>query len=324
MLGLLNKQKFCKFFYFCFVLILFFFQQAKASDLQLLSDLQAKHTNIPSTGLKVFWWNIGCGLESSELKNKDKKNTTVLELNLIALSKASFKPDVLILGEFCPYTMSLDDQNAIKSFYKNNIHIERNVPKFKTSNGGLNQRNGFWILSDMPIELKVDEILHAQENSEQSHEDRKFVVVKVLKNNKIYFINPVHLVNPWRSIYAKQGLIGAGVEVTLGQKNANAVQTRNLIQKLKKFDAQSHPFLTIGDFNSPGNIYGLSGYGYSLMANSFIKLRSDFEPTFLGDGQIPASDIDHAFGLNLQASYAQVWPLEGSRHLPLYLVINEP
>jgi endonuclease/exonuclease/phosphatase family metal-dependent hydrolase len=292
-------------------------------DLILNQSLNIDHTNIPNQGLKVVWWNIGCGLETSEIKTRADRNTTNLELNLIRFSESEYKPDVLIIGEFCPYTMSNSDQAKLKSLYRNNIHIERNIPQFRTSSGGINQRNGFLILSDSPIDLVSDEVLSATADFKESRDDRRFIVFKLQKNNKFFYINPVHLVNPWRAIYASKGVLGTAAELTSGDSNPNALQIKNLIAKINEFKIQNLPFLTIGDFNSPGSIYGFSGYGFSLMSRNMTKLRDGYDITFLGDGPFPETDIDHAFGLNVKSTYNAVWPLEGSRHLPIYLVIDE-
>lgn len=295
---------------------------ASEPNLILTQGLTHHHTNIPDQGLKVVWWNIGCGLETSETKTRADRNTTNLELNLIRFSESEFKPDVLIVGEFCPYTMSNSDQAKLKSLYRNNIHIERNIPLFRTASGGVNQRNGFLILSDSPIKLIRDEVLSVTADLKESRGDRRFVVFELKKNNKNFYINPVHLVNPWRAIYASKGVLGAAAELTSGDSNPNSLQTRNLISLINGFD-QNVPFLTIGDFNSPGSIYGFSGYGFSLMSRNMTKLRRGYDMTYLGEGPFPATDIDHAFGLNVKSTYDAVWPLEGSRHLPIYLVIDE-
>lgn len=295
---------------------------ASETNLILTEALTDRHVNIPEQGLRVVWWNIGCGLETSETKTRADRNTTNLELNLIRFSESEFKPDVFIIGEFCPYTMSDSDQSKLKSLYKNNLHIERNIPLFRTASGGVNQRNGFLILSDSSIKLIRNEILPATADLKESRDDRRFVVFELEKNNKTFYINPVHLVNPWRTIYSNQGVLGAAAELTSGDSNPNSLQIANLISMINSFD-QSVPFITIGDFNSPGSIYGFSGYGFSLMNRNMTKLRRGYDMTYLGEGPFPATDIDHAFGLNLKSTYDAVWPLEGSRHLPIYLVIDE-
>lgn len=290
-------------------------------DLELNDNLSERHMSIPNSGLKVMWWNIGCSLEAAEKKFAEK-NTTNIERNLLAMSQSNYKPDVLILGEFCPYHMSSQDQNALKSLYRYSDHIEANVPQHVGSDGKINVRNGFLILSNFSISRVKNETLPAKTNAQESKDDRRFVVYQITKGNKDYFINPVHLVNPWRKIFADKGLFGAALEITGGRDNSNAVQVQNLKSKIEASGFQSERFLSIGDFNSPGSLKGFSGYAYKLMSDFMDTLKRSHTPTFVGEGSFPASDIDHAFGANIQPLYSEVWPLEGSRHLPIYLVID--
>ncbi len=309
-------------FFLIYLLINCSIASADTSMFTTYNPILPTHTSIPTSGLKVVWWNIDCGLESSEQKISGHLQTTNLERNLKELSISEFKPDVLILGEYCPYSMSDTDQTLLKNTFKYNYHLERNIPQFKTASGGVNQRNGFLVLSDYRIRILKEEVLFANLNSAESKDNRKYLLFKVTKDDQDYLINPVHLVNPWRDIYKKSGLFSTFNELAYGEQNPNAIQIQNLIEKFKDNKIEGTPYLMIGDFNSPGSISGFSGWGFKQLQNNLDKLFPGHEDTYLGDGPFPATNIDHAFGYSLNAPYTMIWPLDGSRHLPLYVVIH--
>lgn len=284
--------------------------------------ITSAHKNIPSSGLKIVWWNIGCGLETGIKKIKENPQTTALEENLILLANSPIKPDVLILGEYCPYSMSTQDQNQLIGSFKNYYHLERNIPYRKTSEGKVNQRNGFLILSDLDISVLEQETLFATKDSSKSNDNRMYLLFKVQKDGKDFLINPVHLVNPWRELFNEQGIFGVFAELTSGAENKNAVQIANLLEKYNTHSQAGVPYIIVGDFNSPGRIMGVSGFGYNLLSKSMIPLMHNNDITFVGEGAFPASNIDHAFGVNTDSTYAKVWPFAGSLHLPIYLVIK--
>lgn len=307
------------------LLVPFFSFAQNLEELQKFTSIESitsQHTTIPTDGFKVIWWNIDCGLESSEVKIRSDLQTTNLESNLKSLSSSIYKPDVLILGEYCPYSMSNDDQQFLKNSFRHNYHLERNIPRFTTSSGGVNQRNGFLILSDYSIEILKEEVLYASADNSDSRSNRKYLLFKIRKDNQDYMINPVHLVNPWREVYNNSGLFSTFSEITYGSQNANSIQIKNLIDKYKNNKVDGTPYLMIGDFNSPGSLAGFSGWGFSQINKNLTRLFSGHENTFIGDGVFPSTNIDHAFGYFLNSLYAEVWPLDGSRHLPLYLVID--
>lgn len=302
---------------------LFCYSKASIHNFRTIEPISSMHYKIPKNGLSVFWWNIGCGLESSQIKVKEDLQTTSLEINLINLSNLELtKPDVLILGEYCPFSISDKDQKNIISAFKHSYHLDRNIPEFKTRSGGVNQKNGFLVLSDYDIDLSALDTLYAQSSNQPTNDDRSFLVFKIVKEGVAYHVNPVHLVNPWRELYKSEGAWKAIKEITKGVSNTNAIQVANLKQKISEYKKESDLFLSIGDFNSPGSLIGFSGYGYKLMSNFMNALMPDHAITFLGDGPFPATNIDHAFGTNIKTLYSKVWPLEGSRHLPIYLVID--
>ncbi len=297
-------------------------QNIELASFTSVDQIENEVANIPKKGLKVVWWNIDCGLETSEVKIRSNLRTTNLEANLKKLTSSSFKPDVLILGEYCPYSMSEEDQRFLKDAFKDNHHVERNIPRFTTASGKVNQRNGFLILSDYPIDVLKEETLHAKEDKSDSRSDRKYILFKVQKNNQDFMINPVHLVNPWREIYNNDGLFGTFSEITYGSQNLNSIQIKNLLAKYNENKLSNTPYLMIGDFNSPGSLSGFSGWGFNQLNKQMDRLFSGHDDTFIGDGVFPSTDIDHAFGHSLESLYAEIWPLDGSRHLPLYVVID--
>lgn len=289
----------------------------------LLEDkLASFRKNVPKKGLKVVWWNIDCGLETTPEKIQNNLKTTNLESNIIALASSEYKPDVLILGEYCPYSTSKKDQEVIINSFKYSHHIERNIPKFTTSNGRVNQKNGFLVLSDYPMEQVMNERLWSKKDRSASQDDRRYLLFSIVKEEKTYFINPVHLVNPWREIYNNKGKFKVFSEVTMGNSNANALQVDQLIYNFNRYVPVDSSFLMVGDFNSPGSLMGFEGYGYKRLRQSFLVSSMSHQPTFKGDGPFPPCDLDHAFGQNLRFAYSEVWPLQGSRHLPLYVVIE--
>jgi hypothetical protein len=145
-----------------------------------------------SKGLRVFWWNIQMGLLSHA------KSSAPLDENLFSLTQhKTWAPHVLILGEYQPGAIS-DEVLAL---------IEQKYPyqHYETYNTS-NQDRGILFLSSLPFQRVAREKLGWGRQGRLPDED-EYVFDRVFQNFKIdykktsYFLMPVHLLNPWKTIH---------------------------------------------------------------------------------------------------------------------------
>lgn len=272
--------------------------------------------------LRVMWWNIDCATTTAKV-NGSKSYKSNLEKNILNILSSELRPEVLILGEYCPIYLSDNFEKVLQGKYKYKHHLERNIPQYKTSSGKTNQRNGIMVLSDHPLKLLADEPLYASnEKLQNDKKNRRYILLQIAKGSRKVYLNPLHLYNPWREYRAQYGLISTFMEIEGGSENPNALQGRQVVEKNLNYVSPESSLLVIGDFNSPKSFYAVNGYTYKALNNSFQSLIADTSDTYLDSGAFMSSSIDHAFGQNLKALYGRVLPLAGSGHLPLYLIVE--
>lgn len=272
--------------------------------------------------LKVMWWNIDCATSVKRL-DKSSRYKSNLEENLVKLINSSFRPDVLILGEYCPYYLSDAFEKTLNESYAFKHHLVRNIPQFKTSSGKTNERNGIMVLSDHSLKRVVEDTLYASfEDRKDDKMNRTYLLLEVSKGQKKLYLNPLHIYNPWREYRDQYGAIATLLEIDSGQNNANAYQAKQIVEKNLRNVSLDEQLLIIGDLNSPKNFYAINGLGYKTLTHNYVSLISDTADTYIQGGAFMNTAIDHAFGQNIDALYGRVWPLAGSGHLPIYLVLE--
>jgi endonuclease/exonuclease/phosphatase (EEP) superfamily protein YafD len=125
-------------------------------------------------------------------------------------------------------------------------------------------------------------------------------------------------------------------EMVSGEQNPLLFQTRRLISFLERdfgVDFKDEPVLVIGDFNFPKSLLGVETRGHEVLhekglfeafrgAPDTFPARSSNE---FGKGPFKYGRVklDHAFvspGVTITA--AEVLPLKGSDHYPIYVVLN--
>lgn len=294
------------------------FESFESNDELAIHDL-----NLPETdnSIRILWWNIDCGTATQRLSGH-RNYKSVLEKNILTLVNSAFRPDVLILGEYCPYYLDDNFESFLKSNYRYKHHLVRNIPQFRTSSGRINERNGIMVLSDYSLNIERESVLHGNEQQDSTDKrNRKYLLLSLKAHGEKIFLNPVHLFNPWRDYRNNHGLLATFFEIESGKNNANAIQGRQIVKNNLSYVEKEEKLLIVGDFNSPRSFYAVDGYVYKELSRNYVSLVDDLSDTYMGGGFMNTI-IDHAFGQNLQALYSKVWPLKGSGHLPVYIVIE--
>jgi hypothetical protein len=140
-------------------------------------------TDGETEGLKVMWWNIGCsstrGLNKMTPQQKAQVDPVHQWSNLKKLIQSdALKPDVLILGEYCPGSFDQSTYDSLKSAYPHILRIKKPNALYKV-------RNGFRVFSKYKIQNKNIGVLNA-ENFVES-QNMKDCAAGVKKHNKTSF-----------------------------------------------------------------------------------------------------------------------------------------
>ncbi len=272
--------------------------------------------------VRVMWWNIDCATSATKIRGQ-KSYKSNLEKNILDIINSDMRPNLLILGEYCPYYLSPEFAKTIFGKYKYNHHLVRNIPEFKTSSGKTNERNGIVVLSDYSLSPVIQEVLYADEkNKTNDKKNRSYLLLKVKNKFREFYLNPLHLYNPWRNFFSENGMFSTFFEIDSGTQNPNAQQGKQVIEKNMTYTAESDSLLIIGDLNSPKNFYKVDGYVYKMFNANYVSLIADTSDTFVSSSMFQSSAIDHAFAQNMNAVYGRVLPLAGSGHLPIYIIIQ--
>lgn len=292
-----------------------------------------------SSSLKVFWWNIACSSTKGlgDLTTLDQKNVNPQNAwqNLLALIKSPAAPDLIVLGEYCPYAFDQATYDQIVEDYPHKFRIVKMSPAYGMRNGmrvfsrlPLDSAEALHLdagdLSDFPIFKDCAEQIKTR-NPKKFQNDywaRDYAKVQLRKNDAEFTLLALHLSNPWRILRSCSGKLEAGLELARGELNPNYVQVQNLVETHQE---TSH-LVALGDFNAPKNFFGSSDsasynllssvWGESLVRsneNTFIDLHSSFG----------SYSIDHAFtSSDLSSSFGEVVPFAGSDHLPIYILVE--
>lgn len=292
---------------------------------------------IPEEGLKILWWNIACsstkglkGLNDEVAYNAQPKN---LWQNLRVLIKSEQKPDLIVLGEYCPRAFDQATYDQMDALYPYKRAIQKMSPVYKN-------RNGMRIFSKVPFDtveegfIKSDEIgnfpvlrdcdsttKNGNTAFKQDFWKKAYTKVLVKFEGRAVSLLPVHLSNPWRIYRSCGGTFKAGVEILTGTENPNYSQAQDLIKKFQ--DEKS--FVVFGDFNAPKGFFGSQSSTYRLLSSVWGEsLIVSYEETYVDlFSSFGSHAIDHAFASSdIRATFAEVIPFAGSDHLPLYFVIE--
>lgn len=243
--------------------------------------------------------------------------------NLRALLDSHYKPEVLILGEYCPSDFDHPTYEEIVNHYPHVHRVVKSNPNYK-------KRNGLRVFSLYPLKVK-DEVLLTHGNfasqfleglctGEVGTSDalwsRHLSILEVEKPNKSFTLLPVHFANPWRPLARCANQFFVWAEIHRGQENLNYRQAQDLLN----FVDTETKSLVIGDFNAPrrGNVF-LNSKAYQLLEDFFgPNLISTGVSTYINKtGRYPNANIDHAFSIQLESQYGETLPLSGSDHLPI-------
>lgn len=324
------------------ILTLIFTHNAMGAENYVLKKDRVFSSDLePVSGLKIFWWNVGCSSESG-LRRIDKSirhefhpDSQFSNLEKL-LEDDEFTPDLLILGEYCPRYFSDETEEALKDFYPHVVHVKKPNDKFKI-------RNGLIVFSKLELNVIREDVLSAgdfleqdymktcaekyEENSLEHTFDAEFwtrplLELAVVKDDKPYRVVPVHLANPWRLINkCLNSKFYTGIELIRGTDNPNYVQSRQLAED---FEGSSSTVL-IGDFNAARSVKGITSNSYralsSYLGNSVIE--SD-EFTFFDERSgFGSYSLDHAFvSDDLSVKREMVLPFAGSDHVPIYIIVE--
>lgn len=295
---------------------------------------------VTGKGLKIFWWNIGCGSTRGLNKIPERIRADFDPANQwknieALVKKESTRPDVLILGEYCPKYFQQKTYDLLKEVYP---YIHR----LNKSNEAYKIRNGLRVFSRSRIKVLNESVLQTgsflespvmkkcyeeeRDNISAKYFNKDFwkrplLELEVTKENKKYKISPLHLANPWRFVKSCVGRIDAGFEIMSGTANPNYSQAL----QVRDYFTDKTSVVMIGDFNAPKSFFGSmsnsyyvleQGFGESVVTSNrstFIDARSNFG----------SYSLDHAFvSDDLRVNFEKVLPFAGSDHLPIYIVVE--
>lgn len=328
-----------------YILILFYSFTAASTEGEALvyRSVEAKAFELPEgvSGLKVFWWNIGCsstkGLRDLAKDVRPKFDPVNQWGNIEALIvDENLRPDVLILGEYCPSAFRQKTYDKLKATYSNIYRLDK-------SNDLFNIRNGVRVFSKYKIKVLEESVLKSGEFLQEPYMkrcevqnngsvkksyfnqdfwDRKLIELEITKNQKTYKLSPVHLANPWKFINSCSNKFVAGVELLSGTVNPNYFQ----VGELSNYFSEQESTILIGDFNAPKVFYaGVSSNSYTGLERAFGgSVVESFDYTYFHPrGSFGPYSLDHAFvSGDLEVKYGEVLNFAGSDHLPIYIIVE--
>ncbi|MGH1468994.1 MAG: hypothetical protein ACRBBP_08970 [Bdellovibrionales bacterium] len=297
-----------------------------------------------SKGLKVVWWNIGCISDGAirhlpPQQKHDEKPVNLLKNIEALLEKPRLKPDVLILGEYCPRKIE-ENKNGVSDFLSSHYPHMHKIDQYTRHHSG----NGMRIFSKhelkniketvLPSSYSNDDWLKRsqmkscaikQSPSSSSFKSARYefpaIDFTVTAKGKDYKIIGTHFPNPWPLMVKCLGKFSAALKLLFGINNPNYSHARRLRHLYKG----SKSTLLIGDFNAPKLFFGAPSNTYSLLTTIFRgpSIISSEKSTVVDHRHGAGSySIDHAFASgDLEVSHSDVIPLAGSDHLPIYVTI---
>ncbi len=276
-------------------------------------------------GLKVVWWNLGCGAKGMISASNN--------LNVLT-SNSHLKPDVLILGEYCENHLTSKVKNMLHARYPF-VEIMRRYTQYHVDDDGV--ENGVRIFSRFKLEDVKAKRLPAgpwltRDLGNCSHAKKEnsgryaFPYIKFsVRNSKRrkYTVVQNHLPQPW-SLWDKcKGKVSTAKQAIIGKRNPNYFHAVQLIYDFEN----ARDTLLIGDYNTVKNkrVLGIkvSGMGYKKLKKAFGSSVIETDAATTTSGATGSVSIDHAFiTTGLSTRYAHVLPLAGSDHYPIYVILE--
>jgi endonuclease/exonuclease/phosphatase family metal-dependent hydrolase len=297
----------------------------KKLALQLTKIREAK-------GLRVFWWNVARG----ELSGDGS-----LLKNLQALAQSDLSPDIIALGEVSRDMVVHELEKQIGQSYSHSEFLPYN--RFSPN-------LGIYVLSRYPLKLNaqktlgwIPEELSPTERADyltkwrSPSADDPFYL-RTVSDLRVDYLGteislvPVHLAQPWRQIRETSSnrataMIDTLKEIFFGTSNPLFTQIKELQTWLHQQSSSAR--VVFGDFNTPTGFLGFPTRGFrelmSEMHESLARSAISFPtPSSPLKSQYPSVQIDHAFVEgDVNATSAEVLPLKGSDHFPVYGVFSK-
>ncbi|CAK0768458.1 hypothetical protein CCP3SC1_530008 [Gammaproteobacteria bacterium] len=286
---------------------------------------------VEASGYRIFWWNVRNGLVNRKLPKPS------LDENLISLIHSSIRPDLLAFAEYSSKALAAETQNRLAEVYPYH-HFE----PYNSANTAV----GIAIYSRTKLAMELlghlDWTPPSLESITEKNTYRKswrlikdsftrpLLCLKIVRRDTPFYILPVHLLDPWRILLKRKGVLSTMAEVMGGSDNPLWFQMGYLEDNLRKRfgdDLGRSPFLIFGDFNTPQGS-GLSTIGYRRLTKTLKDVIAGNPTTFPAQSSperkhFPELNLDHGFtNGQLEVSVAEVLPLQGSNHYALYFVLE--
>ncbi len=314
--------------------------------LNLLNDKGTRTVSIDELEHKnkvsILWWNT---LGGGQLTRIIKKNEGIspMDENLKMIASSEYSPDFIVLGEYIPSYFDQETVEVIKKYYP----FEMYVPYSKAQH-----YEGIQIFSKHAFNVKINSIdwVPITSNEEekakyrnkwiQVHKskaksfERPYAEVTSTINGVDFTFVPVHLCNPWpmmRAHFEHAGTVKTALSLWKGTDNPLYYQTKRLHFKIKKNLIENNKqFLLFGDMNTPNEIedFFIPNPFKNVSKQLNYLLKENHQHSFPAASAVKYKDIqnfviDHAFTYPKTKSKANILPLRGSDHYPLY-IIYEP
>ncbi len=320
---------------------------AMASAVEFLWDRPGTHKVINHSAqadLKIMWWNIQKG-ETNQYIASNRKISGVLDQNIMALLESPSAPEILVFGEYSDDAFNHSTLEKLKAYYPHKL--DSYIP----FNPDVNQA-GIMLFSRYPIELVSKELMDyfpeklegdasaiKQFKTEWQEVERVwpryYLVFKVTYNDKEVYLSPVHLLEPWSTLYQRYG--GGSIAHILVRLKVVFTKDNPLMYQLERFrsklerdfgkELDQKPLIVMGDFNLPRKIWFFETQPYKAIAPGLLDpfYESD-TPTWPAPSSKEAElfpkdsyRLDLTFHSKcLKTSIASVPPLMGSDHFPVY------
>lgn len=295
-------------------------------------------------GLRLFWWNIESGNRSS------KRPDRPLDRNLAALVESPLRPDVMALGDYKPGALSEETEQVLDAHYPERQFVPYNDES---------PDQGILILSThpfseahtapldyAPIEATEEERAAyragwTEGNPDASHYPRTYRRVTLdhpVLSRPINLV-PTHAVQTWNTTLNRGpkavAAVLTGFDVVFNGSSPLVNQLRHLRATLSDDlgpDLDDAGAVVFGDFNMLRQ-FGVRTKAYSTATSGLIDLFLDAKdaaswpaasaPEFRSKTMNRKMQIDHAFASrDITREHAQVLPMAGSDHYPLYMVVR--
>lgn len=256
--------------------------------------------------LRILWWNVqGFSNDKGLVQQK--------------LAEVGSDYDVILLGESKP--------EIVKDLLKTSLSVFTHSESLDyPDNAGV----AISILSKFLFHKNHDLNLDWGEAGEKANwlkhyanppynPRRRLSVFEVNVDGDIFNLAPVHFVNPWPIMIAKDGYFKTALNIYGGGASPLLYQVETTLSFLKQnhFLDSNSAFVLLGDFNAPSD--PMPGYVIQKISEYMDDLMLDGSPSF----KSPSLKIDHAFGNGgVECWDDQVLPYEGSDHYPIEVLLS--